>query len=445
MKPQSILRRPPSTAEVTNLHTGAGNEKGSKLSSTIRSLVRSNLPPQGSPFSNKSCATPKTLRYIPTQICRVTNKTGLGPKHMPKPKGVPIRVLSIPGRTSGNRYFQLLMSELEREGITFAPSRLLNLVFLRFDILHLNFPTYYITQYDPVRAMLFSAIFAAVFVLGRISKRAMVYTVHDVTPLEFRNEWLLWPYLRLVHRLTDGYVFLNASSQRAFVDRYPTAAAKPWVLAPHGPYPVRLRSAAERTSARDRLGAQKNGFLVGFLGDIKEYKGLEAVRRLPRSLAEGRSVQVVVAGEIYIGYLDAANQILTQMLPGQLIRIDDHVPDEDLDMLMQAVDVVFLPYKRGSNSGAAVLALSNHARIIGSDLPMFKELALQVGDKWISTFRSDTEPGSPSGNLTETMERVASSTVTPEDCAFLQRFLDSVAFTFAARKIRELYERMLRR
>jgi hypothetical protein len=65
------------------------------------------------------------------------------------------------------------------------------------------------------------------------------------------------------------------------------------------------------------------------------------------------------------------------------IRVADRLTDDELALWIQSSDAVFLPYRSGSNSGMALNVLSNHGRLISSDLPMFKELAQSCGPSWI--------------------------------------------------------------
>jgi hypothetical protein len=140
-----------------------------------------------------------------------------------------------------------------------------------------------------------------------------------------------------------------------------------------------------------------------------------------------------------------AAPVLWRVPPSQLIRLDAYLSDNDLDGLMQAVDVVFLPYRQGWNSGAALRGLSNHVRIVGSDLPVFQELAREVSQKWVSTFSANLLSGSCRNGLSEVLERIACIDLREEDFEYLRRYLDQVAFDRSARKIRDLYKRVLQR
>ena len=293
-----------------------------------------------------------------------------------------LRLLSIPGRTHENKYFAYLLEQVERCGVEVVAPKRKALALFHYDVLHLNFPTHQITENGFAKACLLSILLAGYVLAARVLGRTVIYTVHDVAPLRARHARLLRLFLGFVHRLVNGYVFLSHSSRAVFVQRHSSQRGKPWVLAPHGPYAVKLLTAEQRAAQRDRLTGGRNVFLVGFLGAIKPYKNIDALRDLPAQLADGRPVHVVVAGRVEPGHEEQAARALAALPAERLTRLEHRLSDAELDCLIQTVDVVLLPYARGSNSGAALLVLSNHGRVVGSGLGIFRELADQVGRPW---------------------------------------------------------------
>lgn len=349
-----------------------------------------------------------------------------------------IRVLSIPGRSHENRFFGLLAGALECQGMAVVEPTARNLAGFSFDVLHLNFPTHYITENRIARATMASLAFGGYLMLARLLGRKVIYTVHDVMPLRARHVFLTRQFLRLTHALTNGFVFLSQSSRDVFVSHYEADQDKPWILTPHGPYPAAQLSTSGRLKRRDTLMGRDHAFVIGFLGSIKPYKNIAALAGLPRRLADGRAVRVLVAGLVERGYQDAAQDALAALPPGMVVRIDKRLDDDELDRLIQVVDVVLLPYVKGSNSEVAMLVLSNRARLIGSDLPVFDELARTVGEPWVYSFSE----GSSGRSLGEVVESVARREVTEADEAALSDYLRRVSYAETARAVEELCKRL---
>lgn len=351
-----------------------------------------------------------------------------------------VRVLSIPGRNHENRFFHLYLTALEDQGATIVDPTTRNALSFGYDVLLINFPTHYVTENALPKAAALSLLLGSYLALARLMGRRVVYVVHDVVPFRSNNPVLLGPFLRLTHWLSNAFVFLSSSSRQAFVERYPSDAARPWILTAHGPYPTRVASDTEREQLRAALfGDVTRSFTVGFLGNIKPYKNLAALRGLPRTLPDGRAIKILVAGRVERGHEAEAAAILADLPADQIVRIDERLSDDRLDELIQAVDMVLLPYVKGSNSGVALLVLSNRARLIGSDLPVFSELAATIGPPWAYSI------GVAQPSLANAIAASARDQVAPADKAALERYLASVSFFKAAVELLELISRLKRR
>ncbi len=356
------------------------------------------------------------------------------------PRCAALRLLSIPGRSHENKYFGYLLAEMERRGVEVVPPKRRPLALFRYDVLQLNFPTHQITENGFFKACLLSILLAFYLLAARVLGRTIIYTVHDVIPLRARHAWLLRVFLGFVHGLVNGYVFLSHSSRDVFAGQHPSQRGKPWVLAPHGPYQVELLTAEQRAAQRNRLGlgrttGGRDAFLVGFLGAIKPYKNIDALRDLPAQLADGRPVHVVVAGRVEAGHEDTAARALATLPAERQTRLEHRLSDAELDCLIQAVDVVLLPYARGSNSGAALLVLSNHGRVVGSGLGIFQELAGQVGRPWAYAI----DPAlTDCGGYAGLVGQAAAEQPSAADRQELQSFLGSIDWSVAAHAVDRL-------
>jgi len=299
----------------------------------------------------------------------------------------PLRVFSLPGRNyRNNPYFGLFCDALENAGLKIVDINDRAAKRMQFDILHVHFPEHYVTERSLVRAILSSLTCLTFLGCTRLLKKQIVWTVHDTVPFKQNHFWLLWPYLSFVRRLVSGYVFMNTSSRVEFLDRYPAQKGKPYCEIPHGPYPAARLSQSRRQELRSQFGGHPGCIIVGFLGDIKPYKNIEALEKLPTHTGKGRAVRVLIAGRPDpLSYSSNVDVVLRRSGSSRIIRIDERLTDERLSELIQAVDAVFLPYKKGSNSGFAMLVLSCGGRIISSNLGMFRDLEFHLGKEWVRT------------------------------------------------------------
>jgi hypothetical protein len=351
-------------------------------------------------------------------------------------------ILSMPGKTHANRYFTFFCDSLEDAGMRVLNIRDRDARRFKFDVLHIHFPTHFLTETRALPAIVWSLVLSAFFVLTKCLGKPIVYTVHNVIPFHAKRAWLLAPYLALVHRLCDAFVFLNGSSQAEFYERFPAQRSKQFVRIAHGPYPVTELPPDVRREKRRALAGDEESFLVGFLGTIKSYKNAAAIAFLPRKLSDGRPVKIVVAGRIEAQYKREAEAILAQVPADAIVRIDRFVSDQELDELTQITDVFFLPYTKGWNSGAVHLALSNGGRVVGSNLPLFEELVETLGAPWAYCF--DADAARIGQSLPAVLEAVAADPVDDAARARLSHFLDENSFAAGTRRLEALYSEACR-
>jgi len=358
-------------------------------------------------------------------------------------------ILSMPGKGHANRYFTLFCESLEEAGMRVLNIRDRDARRFKFDVLHIHFPTHFLTETKALPAIVWSLVLSAFFVVTKFLGKPIVYTVHNVIPFHSKRAWLLRPYLALVHRLCDALVFLNASSQAEFYERFPAQRSKRFVRIAHGPYPATELPPDVRREKRRAVAGDEESFIVGFLGAIKSYKNIGAIALLPRSLADGRPVKLLVTGRIEAAYKSEAEAILAAVPAEMLVRIDRFVSDEELDELIQICDVCFLPYAKGWNSGAAILALGNRGRIVASNLPVFEELAETLGAPWVYCFDAradhyDRNPARIAQSLPAVLEAAAADPVDDAARARLSHFLDENSFAAGTRRLEALYSEACR-
>lgn len=346
-----------------------------------------------------------------------------------------MRVLSIPGRTYiGNPYWKHFCEAFDATGVEVVEVRSLDAATLRFDVLHIHFPDHKVAEHPLPKAILLSAVFLGFLAAVRLFGRKVVWTVHDVTPFKKRHAWLLRLHMRCVRALTSGYVFMNPSSRADYLAAYPREGAKPSRLIGHGVFPTIRVSAERRGQLRSELSGGEDAFLVGFLGDIKPYKNIGALRLVPERDGAGRPIRIVVAGRIDRA-TDAGEvaRALSAAGPERVHRIDRRLDDRELAELMGSVDVVFLPYRLGSNSGFAVLVLAAGGRLVTSDLPMFLDLEAEFGAPWVVCAAEEPQA------MAAAFRAAAARAVAPQDIESRERGLALVGFEAGALELAAFY------
>lgn len=354
----------------------------------------------------------------------------------------PLRILSLPGRNfSGNPYIDLFCDSLERAGMSLVDIHTSQGRSFKFDVLHIHWPQHYVTERSLNKAVIFSISLIVYIILAKLLNKSIVWTVHDVKPMRARHPRLLRLHLSCVRALVDAYVFMNPSSASEFTRYFPRAREKLAWQVPHGPYPVPATSPEHAAALRARLSGGTDCMIVGFLGDIRPYKNAEMLAYLPRRDLMGREIKILVAGAPDSTYdAEEIEAPLKRIPPNRLVRIPERLNDQHLADIIRAVDLVLLPYLWGSNSGFAMFILSCGQRLLCSALPMFTDLANDLGPPWVYVF--DHEARELSAELERALARFQHDQVDPEAKFRLQGFLEECSFDHGAQQLQRLYDRL---
>lgn len=186
----------------------------------------------------------------------------------------------------------------------------------------------------------------------------LLWSVHEVLPHDCAYPEVEVALRRRLVEMAAGVHVLHSSTPAETADHYPLDPAKTFVVE-HPLYSSVYPDYVTRDSARHLLGiADDEVILLGF-GAIRPYKGFDRlVRAVPRLRAEtGLPIRVMVAGPTYKAVDNAPLIEAVEAIEGASL-VDAAVPDEYVQVLFRAADVVVLPYRKVLNSGVLMLALT---------------------------------------------------------------------------------------
>ena len=151
----------------------------------------------------------------------------------------------------------------------------------------------------------------------------------------------------------------------------PTEPAPRIAVIPHGHYIDAYPNTVARADARRTLQLPAPSTVYLFLGLIRPYKGLEELLPAFGSLPDP-DARLLVAGRPRPA--DYAARLAAQAAgDGRLYWHPRFVPSDQVQLWMNAADVVALPYRQITTSGAAMLAWSFGKPVIAPALPAFVE------------------------------------------------------------------------
>lgn len=186
-------------------------------------------------------------------------------------------------------------------------------------------------------------------------------------------------FTRWMLRNSDGYLVMSESVERD-LDALKPGAPRRRVL--HPLYAQFDRGRWTRESARAKLGL--DGEVAVFFGYVRHYKGLDTLLDAWPRVRARRPATLVVAGEFYEDSGPYREQVARANAAGRsgnvvggtsgggaeesVHLIDRYLPDDEVEALFKAADVVVLPYRSATQSGVTHVAYALGVPVITTDV-----------------------------------------------------------------------------
>lgn len=280
----------------------------------------------------------------------------------------PLRVLVIPDYGAHNPYQRLLADALARHGVTAIggrPGRRRPLPILaawrragRPPVIHLHWTHEYLKGRGTGPSRLSRLRLALQLDWLRRRGVRVVWTIHNIAGHDRPRDPAEMSAQRDTLRRVDAAIAHCAAARAAAIGAWglTPAEAERIAVVPHGSYAGVHPPGPGRAAARARLGLPAAGPVLLFLGVVRPYKGIEALVGALAALPDP-DLRLVIAGEQKDAALGTALAAAAAADPRIVLR-PGYVPDGDVGLLMDAADVVALPFRDILTSGSAILALT---------------------------------------------------------------------------------------
>lgn len=195
----------------------------------------------------------------------------------------------------------------------------------------------------------------------------LIWTVHNVLPHECEDPGLEAELRQELADRADVVHVMCEETVRACAGRFEIPESKLRVL-PHPSYIDVYPNLVDRDTARYELGLSPDDFLYLCFGKIRPYKGvdllLNAFDRLSRHVPNAK---LLLVGEL--GRFEDVDEIVQRAGANpNVVTNFNSIPDADVQLYMNATDVVVLPYRTALNSGALQLAYSFARPVIAPEV-----------------------------------------------------------------------------
>jgi beta-1,4-mannosyltransferase len=255
-----------------------------------------------------------------------------------------------------NPYQKLLGQYLRARGLEVfeqAPARVAFRGAMAGDVVHLQNVRQFLTAAGTIRSLVRCASVGMHLVMSRLRGVRIVWTAHDLGHLSGRHPRLDRAMTFLLSRTAHAVIVHSAAAAAALG----SAGSRPGIhVVPHGSYAGHYADTISREAARARLGLREGDLAFLFFGWVRRYKGVLELVRTFRSIPAAGSRLLIAGAAPDVGY---GRDIETAAAgdPRILLHLGA-VPDDDVQVYMNASDAVVFPYDRVLTSGAIALAKS---------------------------------------------------------------------------------------
>ena len=174
------------------------------------------------------------------------------------------------------------------------------------------------------------------------------------------------------------------------------------VIARHGHYIGTYPDFVTREAAREALGLAPAEDVIVFTGQIRAYKGIDAlIEAFRRILADRPQARLILAGAPESDPL--AGHDLSEVEQARIQVAGRFVEDGELQVFLRAADIAAYPYAKILTSGSLILALSYGVPCVVPDVAMTSEV-LEGSDAGVIF-----DPASGTGALEQALRRLLSA------------------------------------
>ncbi|HEA65400.1 MAG TPA: glycosyltransferase [Desulfobacterales bacterium] len=234
------------------------------------------------------------------------------------------------------------------------------------DAIHLHWLTPFLIGNSKIRTIAKSILTILQLIILQLLKIKIVWTVHNLKNHENRFTNIERFFSRIVAKRADAILAHSESAKRDIRNAFDVDDQEKIAIIPHGNYLGYYKNTLTKEESRSRLNLSPHNFTFLYFGKIRDYKGvqelIDSFIKLNKSDAK-----LIIAGkpnnnEISNSITYKARQNKNILLVLQLI------PEDDIQLFMNAADVAVLPYRDVLTSGTLMLGMSFRKPIIAPRL-----------------------------------------------------------------------------
>ncbi len=303
-------------------------------------------------------------------------------------------ILAWPAYTtkSSNPYNYLIYKNIEQNGhkiidFDFNIKNVLKYAISNdFSIFHIHWPTNILTYSTYLQAKRRVFVFKCFLLLIKLLGKKIVWTVHNLNGHEKDHPKLQKELNDLLYKYVDGFISLNKNGLELIKKKANQINRQHFAFIPHPHYIGYYPNVINKEESRKKLNIQKDKFIFLFLGQIRKYKNLPRLIYAFNQL-NLENKHLLIAGKIHEELQDQIADLGKDK--SDISLFNEFINDTDLQIYLNACDLVVTPYQEVFNSGSVFLNLSFNKPTLCPDRAVFRELREEVGEDLILLYDGD--------------------------------------------------------
>lgn len=359
-----------------------------------------------------------------------------------------MKVLAYP--KDKNPYQELLYSEVRKQGvevtylILLTKSHILGMMILPLQLIYYRIRGYNIFHlhwlYDfnlatnipllkAISKFFYTFYIVTQIFLIKILGYKLIWTIHNLIPHEsqFLNDLLVTKFLASISDICTVHSLSTKSQMEHLNIKFCRLE-----VVPHGSYLGYYKNTISKAEARRKLHINNNDFVFLFFGQLRNYKGIPDLLEHFKKIAPiNNHFKLIIAGSCLDDNI-LRTIILYKKSLGYSLAINlVNIPDEDIQMYMNASDVVVFPFKKVTTSGSLLLAMS-----FGKPIIYPKEFFSELPDDLGYVYENIAE-------LSTVMEKVSQDPILAQKGINARAYAEKFSWSEIAEKTYKMYESQL--
>lgn len=275
-----------------------------------------------------------------------------------------MKVIFIPDFSKGNAYQKLLARSLRELGVDVIFGRralVFSLIksarcYWKPDIIHMIWTHPFIISNRSSITFIRLVLFILDVMIVKLLGIKIVWTVHNKYNHEERHVRLDLLNSRILAKIANIIKVESQGAKREIQKLYKISNASKIITIPEGNYIDTYPNTIDPVTSRLSLELSADGLVFLYFGQIRPYKGVFELIDAFRNLDPSRA-KLLIAGKPH--EVEIGENILKRCKGNESIKtVLEFIPDNDIQIYMNASDIVVLPYRDILTSGAVILAMS---------------------------------------------------------------------------------------